>query len=127
MKAVYDQYPTETRNRLLNIRDIVLDAAKSDVRIGALEETLKWGQISYLPRKSGIGTTVRLGQSKTHPNTVSVFVHCGTSLIDDWRQHYGGSLTFVGNRELVLPLDKPFPEETLRHCIAMALTYHLSN
>ncbi|MEM7493881.1 MAG: hypothetical protein AAF296_10890 [Pseudomonadota bacterium] len=45
-------------------------------------------------------------------------------LIEDWRTRYEDTLTFIGNREVRLPLDAPLPTEPLRHCIAMAFTYH---
>ena len=40
------------------------------------------------------------------------------------RQLYRDELTFGGNRSILLEADQPLPKAALRHCIALALTYH---
>ena len=40
-------------------------------------------------------------------------------------ERYGDVLALEGNRAVVLTAGQRAPEEVLRHCIAMALTYHL--
>ena len=45
-------------------------------------------------------------------------------LIEQFRERYRDALTFEGNRAVLLDTDAPLPVEPLRHCIAMALTYH---
>jgi len=127
VRDVFETYESATQTALLNLRTLIFEVADTETRIGPLIETLKWGQISYLPRKPKTGTTVRLAQSKSHPATVSVLVPCGTSLVDQWRQHYGDTLTLIGKRELIIPLQAPAPEAAIRHCIALALTYHLKD
>lgn len=105
------------------LRDLILDTATTLPEVGRLTESLKWGEPSYLTTQTKSGTTIRLGWSESG-DTVSLFVHCQTSLVRDWRQHYRDELTFVGNREIVLPTEHALPDAPLRHCIAMALTYH---
>ena len=124
ISAVFDQAPPGTQEGLLRLRELIFDVAESDPDVGPVTETLKWGQPSYLTHKPKSGTTIRLGWSETG-DTVSLFVHCQTSLVDTWRAHYGDALTFIGNREIALPTDQPLPRAALQHCIAMALTYHL--
>ena len=68
---------------------------------------------------------MRIAWSDKRPDTLGLYVNCQTSLIEDWRARYGNELIFIGNREVRLPLDAPLPTEPLRHCIAMALTYHI--
>ncbi len=53
-----------------------------------------------------------------------VYVHCQTDLVSRWRQLYDGTFEFDGNRAILFNVDEPLPEGALRHCIAMALTYH---
>ncbi|MGI9414318.1 MAG: hypothetical protein ACR2PM_11650 [Hyphomicrobiales bacterium] len=48
VRAVFDSYPKQTRDRLLALRGLILDTAARTEGVGALEETLKWGQPSYL-------------------------------------------------------------------------------
>ncbi len=93
--------------------------------VGGLEETLKWGQPAYLPAKPRTGSTVRIGPIKDDPDRYALFVHCQTTLIDDFRQLYEDRFSFVGNRALAFPHGEPLPRPALRHCISLALTYHL--
>ena len=121
---VFDACPPQARARLDTLRDLIFETASKTQGVGGLEETLKWGQPSYLTHKPKSGTTIRLGWKETG-ETSSLFVHCQTSLVETWRAHYGDTLTFIGNREISIPTQTPLPRAALQHCIAMALTYHL--
>ena len=115
--------PSVAASAFARLRDLLFETASALPESGSLRETLKWGQPSYLTEAPKSGTTIRLGwdNAGTH---ISLFVHCQTTLIEEWRQRYSDTLDFVGNRELRIPVDQPFPRAALRHCIAMALTYH---
>ncbi|ABI75689.1 conserved hypothetical protein [Hyphomonas neptunium ATCC 15444] len=117
-------YPAHARARLLEIRQLILESAATLPETGRLTETLKWGEPAYLPEAARTGTTIRIAWSGKHPASVSLFVNCQTTLVEDWRAQYDDTLTFIGNREIRLPLGAPLPAAPLRHCIAMALTYH---
>ena len=113
-------YPAATRAQLLALRALVLEAAATTPGVGRIEETLKWGQPSYLTPDSGSGTTVRID---AHPGGgVAMFVHCQTVLVETFRRHYPG-LEYEGVRAIVMR-DGPLDEGALRHCIGLALTYH---
>ena len=58
--AVFENYPAAGRERLLRLRKMIIETAAATPGVGALEETLKWGQVSYLTADSGSGTTVRI-------------------------------------------------------------------
>ena len=109
------------QDRLAQIRTLIFRVADEEPAIGPLTETLKWGQPSYLTEKTKSGTTLRLGASD---ETVSLFVHCQSHVAEQWRAQYGDTLDIIDNRELRLSATGPFPEDPVRHCIAMALTYH---
>jgi len=104
---------------------LIFDAAASVESIGPLVETLKWGQPAYLPERPRTGSTIRVGPIKRTPHRYALFVHCQTTLIDDFRQIYRDQLTFEGNRALVLRHGDPLPRAALQHCVSVALTYHL--
>ena len=123
--AAFDSYPPETRRRLLSVRRLIVDGAKSDARIGPLTETLKWGQPAYLPQRPRIGTTVRIDAAKSPAAGYSVFFHCQTTLLATFRQLYPGVFAFDGERALHFANDQPLPRDALRHCVVLALTYHL--
>lgn len=105
------------------LRMLILKAAAAQPEVNRLTETLKWGQPSYLTEKPRTGTTIRLGWDE-NGTTVSLYVHCQTTLVKEWRDLYESEFTFIGNRELCLKTHETLPKPALTHCIAMALTYH---
>jgi hypothetical protein len=62
VEAVFAQYPDQVRERLLALRDLIFDTASHTKGVGEIEETLKWGQPSYLTIKPKSGTTIRIDQ-----------------------------------------------------------------
>jgi len=124
VQNAFERIPEPMRDRLLVLRALVLEAG-GDPRIdGGIEETLKWGQPSYLPRAPGIGTTVRLGTSKAWPDHAALFFHCQTRLLDTFRHLYPDTFDFEGDRALLILENEPIPKDAVRHCAALALTYH---
>jgi len=121
--AVFATYPQPLRRRLEALRRLILDTARTTPRVGALEETLKWGQPSYLTTESGSGSTIRIDRINSEPDHYALYVHCQTGLIAIFRDLYP-ELTYGGKRCVVLETSADLPEKALRHCIALALTYH---
>ena len=119
----FDALPLKVRRAVLELRSLILETAASMGEVGLLSETLKWGVPAFLTERTKSGTTVRLGLDESAA-TVSIFVHCQTTLVSEWRDRYGEDLKFIGNRELRLSADAPLPTDKLKHCVAMALTYH---
>jgi hypothetical protein len=124
--AAFAAYPKPLKARLMALRRLILDTAKRTEGVGALEETLKWGQPSYLTSHSKSGSTVRIDQVKSAANQVAVYFHCQTDLVATFRELYPSELTYSGNRAVILNVDGELPEPELRHCVALALTYHLN-
>ena len=123
--AVFDAYPKLVRSKLLALRKLILATAKKTKGVGAIEEALKWGQPSYLTPESKSGSTIRIDQVKSVPDQYAIYFHCQTDLVSTFRELYP-ELTYGGNRSIVLDAAGAFPEAELRHCVALALTYHLS-
>lgn len=124
-KPVADAFaacPAPLRERALKLRDLIFGAA-ADADTGPLTETLKWGEPSYAPKKPRTGTAVRIGWDE-EGGALSLFVHCQTKVAEDWRAQYEDTLQIIGNRELRLSAKGRLPRAALKHCIAMALTYH---
>ena len=105
------------------LRHLIFETAAQTPGVGALTETLKWGEPSYTPKKPRVGSSVRLGARKD--GTVAAYFICHTHLVDRFREIYPDDFTFEGNRALVFDGASPLPEAELKHCIAMALTYKL--
>ena len=123
--AVFRAYPAPIRARLLALRRLIFDTAKTTKGVGRLEETLKWGQPSYLTAETKSGSTIRIDQVKSTANQYAVYFHCQTDLVETFRELYPEEFNFGGNRSILLNAGDKIPEPALRHCLALALTYHL--
>jgi hypothetical protein len=119
-----DAYPRPIGAKLQALRKLILDTARTTDGVGALEEALKWGQVSYLTSETGSGSTVRIDQVKSAANQVAVYFHCQTNLVETFRELYP-QLSYSGNRAILLDAGEPLPKAELGHCVALALTYHL--
>jgi Domain of unknown function (DU1801) len=124
--AVFAAYPVRFRTRLQALRRLILETANTTAGVGALRETLKWGQPSYLTTETKSGSTIRIDQVKSASDQYAIYFHCQTDLVETFRELYPRELNCVGNRCIVLNLADPLPEAALRHCVALALTYHLN-
>ena len=122
--AVFDACPGPIKTKLKALRRLIFDTAKATKGVGRIEEALKWGQPSYLTPETGSGSTIRIDRVKSAGNQVAVFFHCQTDLVETFRELYP-KLSYSGNRAILLDADKKLPEAELRHCVALALTYHL--
>ena len=122
---IFDAYPRPARKKLLAIRALIFDTAARTKGVGALEETLKWGQPSYLTSETLSGSTIRIDGIKGDGTRCAVYFICHTNLVERLRDLYGDKLRFEGNRGIVLDVKEPLPTVELRHCIALALTYQL--
>jgi len=120
--AVLASYPPQVAKRLQQVRRIILHTAQQ-LDIGEVVETLKWHEVSYLPAKSGIGSTLRMGYSEEMPQHVQLYVHCGTNLIDLCKTLFP-ELSYQGNRGIAFALDEPLPRDVLVMLTEMTLTYH---
>jgi hypothetical protein len=123
--AVFDAYPKPLKSKLLALRRLILETARTTEGVGAIEEALKWGQASYLTSETGSSSTVRIDRVKSAANQVAVYFHCQTDLVETFRELYP-ELNYGGNRSILLDAADALPENALRHCVALALTYHLS-
>jgi Domain of unknown function (DU1801) len=124
VEATFDTYPKPVKAKLLALRRLIFDTAKATKGVGPLEEALKWGQPSYLTPETNSGSTVRIDQVKSSPGQYAVYFHCQTDLVEKFRELYP-ELSFSGNRAILLDANEKLPETELRHCVALALTYHL--
>jgi hypothetical protein len=123
MAAVFSSYPEPVKTKLLALRKLILDTAHATEGVGPIEETLKWGQASFLTSESRSGSTIRIDRAKGADSQVAVFFHCQTNLVETFRELHP-ELRYSGNRAILLDARAKLPEASLRHCIALALTYH---
>jgi hypothetical protein len=124
--AIFAAYPSRLRARLLALRRLILDTAASTEGVGALCEMLRWRQPSYLTDASESGTTIRIDVVNSDVGRYGLLFNCQTDLVETFRRLYP-DLSYAGNRAVVFDLEGKVPQQALRHCIALALTYHRRN
>ena len=104
----------------MQLRKLIISVAK-EYDLGAVEESLKWGELSYCVRG---GSAIRIGWRLKTPDKCYVFFHCQTTLIETFKEIYGELLSYEGKRAIVLNLSKLEAKQELKHCIGLALQYH---
>ena len=77
-----------------------------------------------MPSRPRIGTTVRIDAFGSH-DRYAVLFHCRTDLVPTFRALYPEEFAFHGRRAIVFPVGSSLPADALRHCLSLALTYHL--
>jgi hypothetical protein len=126
VEAVFNAYPGPLKARLLALRRLILQTAEAAKSVGALQETLKWGQPSYLTAETKSGSTIRIDRVKSAANQYAIYFHCQTNLVETFRALYPTQFSYGGNRCILFDAADKLPEAALRHCVALALTYHLN-
>ncbi len=120
--SILEVMPEQPRARLLRLRALIHAAGRA-TDTGPLTETLKWGQMAFLPARRA-GTTLRLSWSQATPDVCRLLVHCQTTLVDRFRDRFPDGFAYEGNRAVCIPVAGPMPEAAFQQMAAMALTYH---
>lgn len=115
----FSTYPENVAVLLNNLRGLILDVAKQD-GIFDITETLKWGEPSYV---SKVGSTIRIDWKAKYPEQYCIYFNCKTSLIETFKEVYGDTFTYEGNRAIVFKVNQVLPHKALAHCISMSLRY----
>ena len=123
--ATFAGYPDEIRAKLLTLRELIFEVAAETEGVGVLEETLKWGEPAYLTTETKSGSTVRIAWKKSRPNQYSMFFICTTNLVETFRSLFPNDFEYEGNRAIHFNAEAAIPEESIRFCIAAALTHRL--
>lgn len=121
VEVVFNNYPSPFREKLNILRQLILDTAEETEGVDELEETLKWGEPSYLAKK---GSTVRLDWKKSKPDHYAIYFKCTSKLVETFRAIYGDKFSYEKNRAIMFKPEDEVPVAELKHCISMALTYH---
>ena len=117
--AVFARYPPALRARLQRLRKLILATAAKVDGAGTVREALRWGQLAFLSKE---GSTMRIDAVKGQPLRYALYFICHTDLVARFRELYP-QLSYQGNRAILLDARAALPEDALRHCISMALTY----
>lgn len=121
MKDKFASYPKAVKPKMNALRKLVLQAAKELEDVSEIEETLKWGEPSYLVKK---GSTVRMDWKEKNPDQYQLYFKCTSKLVETFRKVYGKRFNYENNRALVFDLKEELPKEEIKQCIKAALRYH---
>lgn len=119
--SVFANYPETVREKMLDLRALILETAQALEGIETLEETLKWGEPSYLTK---YGSTLRMDWKAKTPHQYALYFKCTSRLVETFRAVFEHTFTFEGNRAIVFQLDDLIPKQALKQCIKATLTYH---
>jgi hypothetical protein len=122
--AKFANYPPGVRTKLMQLRHLILETADDLAHVGPITETLKWGEPAYVTLESGSGSTIRIDWKAKSPNRYAMYFNCKTNLVDTFRTIFPTDFKFEGNRALTFNLSDSIPKDSLKYCVAAALTYH---
>lgn len=123
--AAFASYPDAIQTELFALRELILGTAAAIDGVGPIEETLKWGQPSYLTSESGSGSTIRI--AATRPGSAhdyAMYFICSTNLVERFEHLFGDVFTYEKGRALLFDVGQAIPRDELAECVGMALTYH---
>lgn len=118
---VFNNYPDSVRKKMIALRELVLETAKEIEGLNMLEETLKWGEPSYLAKN---GSTLRMDWKSKTPNQYAMYFKCTSRLVKTFKLIYKNKFDFEGNRAIVFQMDNDIAVNELKECIRATLTYH---
>ena len=121
VKQVFDNYPNPIRNKILKLRELVVKTAKETDGVNKIEETIKWGEPSYLTKD---GSTIRIDWKERNPEQYAMYFKCTSKLVPTFKAIYKDKFIYEKDRAILFDLHDKLPEIELRNCIRMALTYH---
>lgn len=120
-KKIFDNYPDLVRNKMLKLRELVIETARETDGITSIEETLKWREPSYLTKG---GSTLRMDWKPRSPECYAMYFKCTSRLVETFKKKFKDQFSYEGNRAIVFQMNDVIPEEKLKQCIRAALTYH---
>lgn len=118
---IFAGYPEVVRPKMQNLRKLVIATAEETEGINELQETLKWGEPSFVTRN---GSTLRIDWKKKAPDQYALYFKCTSRLVPTFRTLFEHKFQYEGNRAIVFKLHDKVPETELKECIKAALRYH---
>ncbi len=120
-KAKLETYPDFVRDKLERLRALVTETAEEIPEITYLEETLKWGEPSFLTKT---GSTLRMDWKKKTPGQYQMYFKCTSRLVGTFKLVFGELFEYEKNRAIIFQLDQEIPVIELKKCIKATLMYH---
>src|SRR5690606_435749 len=121
VEDIFANYPDAVRDKMRFLRGLVIETAQETEGIDDLEETLKWGEPSFITKN---GSTLRMDWKEKSPDQYAMYFQCTSRLVDTFRMVFDRKFQYEGNRAIVFQLNQKIPVPELKECIKATLTYH---
>ncbi len=114
-------YPDFVRDKMYFLRDLVVETGREAPEITHIEETLKWGEPSFLAKT---GSTLRMDWKQKTPDQYQLYFKCTSRLVETFKTVFGELFEYEKNRAIVFQLDQEVPVKEVKQCIKATLLYH---
>lgn len=121
VESVFAAYPSAVRKKLNALRKLIIETACEVEDIEQLEETLKWGEPSYLTK---YGSTIRIDWKESSPNQYYIYFKCTSKLVPTFKKIFKNAFSFQENRAIIFQMNDVIPKRQLKTCIKTAVQYH---
>jgi hypothetical protein len=121
VERLIKEYPEQVQRKILNLRRLIIEAARETDEVDNLEETLKWGEPSYLTK---YGSTIRIDWKRNKPDQYAMYFKCTSKLVPTFKIVYNDVFNFEGDRAIIFRMNDEIPKTQLKKCITAGLNYH---
>lgn len=121
VETVFNNYPAAVKPKIEALQQLIIETAEEVENIEWLEETLKWGEPSYITK---IGSTLRIDWKAKAPDQYAMYFKCTSKLVPTFKERFGDLFDYETTRAIVFKMDDQLPKAELKQCIKAALTYH---
>lgn len=120
-EAKLASYPDFVRDKMLYLRQLVIETAEEIADIEEIEETLKWGEPSFLTKN---GSTLRMDWKQKSPDQYAMYFKCTSRLVETFKLVFGKQFEYEKSRAIIFQLDQKVPVCEIKKCIKATLLYH---
>jgi hypothetical protein len=121
VSLVFENYPEHVKSSMYQLRSLVIETAGEMEEITSLEETLKWGDPSYVAKH---GSTLRMDWKAKNPNQFALYFKCTSKLVETFRLVFKDLFEYENNRAILFRIDEKIPVPEVKECIKATLRYH---
>ncbi len=93
VEAIFANYPKFVRQQMQHLRELVIATAEETEEVTVLEETLKWGEPSFVTRN---GSTLRMDWKEKTPDQYAMYFQCTSRLVDTFRLVFWSQISIRG-------------------------------
>lgn len=121
VNTVFAEYPEGVREKMLFLKDLVIETAEETDGVDEMEITLKWGEPSFVTKS---GSTLRMDWKEKALDHYAMYFQCTSRLVDTFRMVFDHTFQYEGNRAIVFQVNQNIPVAELKECVKATLTYH---